>query len=178
MKKMKRLLGAGLALVMVLALAACGGEGSSGSSSIVGIWEATDYQGRTITQGKLATGYNSTMILLSDNTYILSIAQNAYYSSDNGETYNPTNYISVQVYGTYTITNEDAELGERTVQINTVDRVINAGYDTDESATEEDRALMADNPLIGAEYYLTSDGRMSEAILLETIGLYQVGPDY
>lgn len=176
MKKMtRRRLCVGMALAMTLALAACGNGGSSSGTTMVGIWEKTDYIGRTIEQGKLSAGANSTIVLFSDNTYALSLTRNTYYSSDGGETYNPTSYVGALAYGTYEITSDDAELGEKTMKFTTIDRVVAGEYDTDVAVTDAEKEIMTGNEIIGKEIYLTSDGRMSELIDITSSGLHKIG---
>lgn len=174
-KTVQKLLCAGMALAMLLALAACGDSGSGGGATMVGIWEMTDYIGQTIEQGKLSAGANSTIVLFSDNTYALSLTRNTYYSSDGGETYNPTNYNGLVAYGTYEITSEDAELGEKILKFVTIDRVVNGEYDTDVAVTDTEKEIMASSDVVGKEIYLTSDGKMSELIDLVSSGLYKIG---
>lgn len=166
MKKLtQQLLCVGMALVMILALAACGDSGSSGGTVAIGTWELTDLTFRTIEQGKLATAFNSTITIYSDNTYVVASARNTLYSSDGGESYNPTNYINAILYGTYELINEDAELGEKTVKITTVSRAIVNGHDTETAgATDADKEIMSNNELLSKELYLGSDGKISEMI--------------
>lgn len=165
MKKLtKRLLGVGMTLVMLLALAACGDGGKSGGFSEVGTWELTDVLIRTIDQGKLSAGANSTITLYSDNTFVLTCARNTYYSSDGGETFNPVSYSGALIRGTYEITNDDAELGEKTMKVTKISRIVKGNYDSDASATDADKELMANNELVGREIFLGSDGKMSEII--------------
>ena len=166
MKKLtQRLLCIGMALIMVLALAACGDSGNGGGASQVGTWELTDLTFRTIEQGKLTAASNGTITLYSDNSYVVSCARNTYYSSDGGETYNPTNYMNAILYGTYELVSEDAELGEKSIKITAISRAIVNGYDTETAgATDADKEIMSSNELIGKELYLGSDGKISEMI--------------
>lgn len=177
MKKLtQQLLCVGMALVMILALAACGDSGSSGGTVAIGTWELTDLTFRTIEQGKLAAASNCTITIYSDNTYVVACARNTLYSSDGGESYNPTNYNNAILYGTYELVSEDAELGEKAVKVTTIDRVLRNGYDTAAAGpTDAEKEIMSNSELIGIDLYLGSDGKISE--MIDVVWFVEIGSD-
>ena len=146
MKKMRKLLCIGMALVMMLALASCnGGGGNSGGLTEVGTWELTDINMRTIEQGKLAAANHNTITLFSDNTFVLTSVVNTLYSSDGGETYNPTSYVNDIVHGKYEVTEKNEELNETTIKITEITRVTHEGYDSDTDASDADKDALKNN---------------------------------
>lgn len=164
-KYVKQLLCAALTIALVLSLAACGGNGGNSGAAEVGTWTLTDAKFVTIEQGKLVQTFSNTITLFSDNTYILSAVQNTYYSSDSGETFNPTYYANGSLYGTYETVSEDEELGEITVKIKSVTRIVTGdGIDTNTSSATDDykTKFLTNSVLNGHEFILGSDYRMSE----------------
>lgn len=173
-KQIKAVLCISLALVIALALASCGESGSgSGGSTEVGTWELTELAPRTIDQGKLLAASHSTITTFSDNTFVLTEVQDTLYSSDGGETYNPTSYVNIIVHGKYETVSTDAELGESTIKITEITRVQQDDIDTDKAASDSDKQMMADCSAVGMEIILGADYKMSQIVPFDAF--YYIG---
>ncbi len=146
-----------LMVVCLLPLTACG---DTGVTEVVTA-SKSELSFEVIEQGKLAWSRCSTATLYSDNTYMIISAGGVYYSSDGGETYSPYADWGTIYYGTCEIVDENAELGERTIKITSIDRMVNGDYDsnTDEAAD------LANNELIGTELILTDAHELSDIIM-------------
>lgn len=160
MKKTSRIMAFVLAVLAVLAMASCGGN--KGAEE-VGTWEYSALSFRTIEQGKLGTGVFNAITVYSDGTFVLTAEQNTYYSSDGGETYNPVSDVYYIVRGTYETVEENAELGEKTIKINSITRVVTNEFDT-ETGTDAQKAAMGTCEAVGQEIILDAAYKMSEPV--------------
>ena len=161
---MKKTLSVVLALCLALTCLFTCLAASAEAVAEVGTWELTDISRSDIEQGKLITATNSTITLLPDGTYALSLVHDTHYSSDGGETYNPVSYIAIFAYGTYEVTEVDEDLGDVIINITSLDRVVCGDYDSAVSGTEEDAAAMAASPFVGSEIILGGDHKPAEMI--------------
>lgn len=119
MKKLSKLLVIALAVAMCLTgLCACGGNVARETYTF------REVTFRTIEQGKLGTGGYNILTLSSDGSFELTVCNDTYYSSDNGESYNPVSMLCATIYGKYEVTNEDKDLGDKTVKITEVSAVV------------------------------------------------------
>lgn len=130
----------------------------------VNMWELTEITRRDIEQGKLISTYSNSITLIPDGTFALALVSDTLYSSDGGETYNPVNYFTIFLYGTYEVTEVDEELGDVIINITSIDRVVRGDFDSAVNGTEEDAAAMAGHPFVGAEIILGSDHRLAELV--------------
>ena len=161
---MKKTLSIVLALALTLTCLFTCISASADAVSEVGVWELTEISRRDIEQGKLIYATNSTITLLPDGTYALSLVHNTNYSSDGGETYNPVSYIAIFAYGTYEVTEIDEDLGDVIITISSLDRVVNGDYDSAVSGTDDDAAAMAAHSFVGAELILGGDHKLADMI--------------
>lgn len=161
---MKKILSVVLCLSLMLGcacmLTACGGNAGV---TQVGTWEYAELTYRVIEQGKLNTGNFNNITLFSDNTFVLTVEMNTYYSSDGGETYNPVADNYYVVHGTYEVTDENAELGEKTIKIASITRVQTNEFDT-ETGTDAQKAAMGTCETIGTEIILDAALKMSAPV--------------
>lgn len=160
MKKIRTISVLLAALMLVSLLVSCGnsGDGSNGGTAEIVTATKSELRFNTIEQGKLTAGAFSTVTIYSDNTYMATTVLNTYYSSDGGETFNPTSDIEYVIYGKYEVVNTNDELGERTVKVTSVDRVAIAGTEITDADT------LAENSFIGTELILTDSHELSELI--------------
>lgn len=158
MKKIKIVSVLIAALMIVSLLAACGEGGGSGATEVVTAVKSK-ISFTTIEQGKLTTSDYTAATLYSDNTYMIITSNNTYYSSDGGETFNPTNDLEIIVYGKCEITDENTELGERTIKITSVDRVVSGDYDSTVKGDD-----LSENSFIGTELILTNTHELSDNV--------------
>ena len=161
---MKKTLSIVLALCLALSCLFTCLTASAEAVAEVGVWELTDIARRDIEQGKLMTATNTTITLLPDGTYAISLVGDTHYSSDGGETYNPVSYITFFVYGTYEVAEIDEDLGDVIINITSLDRIVCGDYDSAVSGTEEDAAALAAHPFVGTEIILGGDHKPAEAI--------------
>lgn len=164
-KQIRNVLCTTLALIMLLALTACGGE--SGGATALGTWHISEVEMRTIEQGKLAAAIGSVITVYSDNTFVLVNIGNTYYSSDGGETYVPTMDCTFTVYGKCETVDTNEELGERTIKVTEITRVLGgteAGYNSDTDASDAAKEAIKNNDFIGYEMILTGDYKIAEQV--------------
>lgn len=161
-----------LALVVVMALAFIACSGSKGATQI-GTWESSVLNFTTIEQGKLGSAYINNITLYDDGTFVLTTVQNDYYSSDGGETYNPVSNIGVILYGKYETVELDEEIGDRTIKITEITRLVNHEFDSAVSASDADKEAIANNEAIGTEIILGSDHKMANQI--SALIFYKIG---
>lgn len=91
------------------------------------------------------------------------------YSSDGGETYVPSMYLTIFAYGTYEIVEIDEDLGDVIIKVLSLDRVVLADYDSAVNGTEEDFAAMANHPFVGTEIVLGGDHKVAE---ISSMGIF------
>lgn len=171
MKKIKCFLCVGMAILMILALAACGGDGGSSGNAVteVGTWEKSEIVYQTIEQGKLNTIRASMISLRSDNTFTLVFINNAYYSSDGGETYTPVSDVDFIVYGKYETVEVNEEIGDQTIKFTEFTRVVSGEFDSDTDASDAKKEIMKNSDAIRSEIILTSDHKISDYINLGSL---------
>jgi hypothetical protein len=166
----KKLISTALATLMILAtmltMTACSsGDSASSGAKETGTYQQSRLEAMTIEQGKLNRGYFNAITLFDDNTYILTDTLNVYYSSDGGETFNPTYIGETVTYGTYEVVDTNEELGESTIKIATVDRIVMGEFDSAAAElTDEQKDYLANNGAIGTEIIVSSDHRMSDIV--------------
>ena len=161
---MKKILSIVLALCLSLTCLFSCVTASAEAVATVGIWEMTDVSRRDIEQGKLMTATNTTITLLPDGTYAISLVGNTHYSSDGGETYNPVSYLAIFAFGTYEVTEIDEDLGDVIINITSLDRVVCGDYDSAVNGTEDDAAALAAHSFVGTEIILGGDHKPAEMI--------------
>ena len=158
-----KILSIALALCLTMTcLLGCLTASAEGAVDQPEVWELTDIARRDIEQGKLITASNTTITLLPDGTYAMSMVGDTLYSSDGGETYNPTSYVAIFAYGKYEITEIDEDLGDVIINITSLDRVVCGDYDSAVDGTEEDAAALAAHPIVGMEIILGGDHKPAD----------------
>lgn len=165
MKKLaQRLWCVGMALVMVLSLAACGN--SAPTVAHKGTWELTNVRHMVYDGANVIITLSSNIALFSDNTFVLTDVVNELYSSDGGETYSPLIYKNVIAHGKYEVTEENEELNETTIKITEITSFAIDGIDSKEieMSAEEKELYVTNNASVGVEIILGADGKMSEMI--------------
>lgn len=165
MTKFKKL-AAMTALMLSLAGLALFGGCSGTAVENLGIYHYNRSEYRVIEQGKLMNSYSDSMTIYSDNTFAVSCVYDSYYSSD-GEAYNPVYYSAYNMYGTYEVVSEDAELGEKTIQITdvTMFQVDTLSGSILKEEFSEELSTAVSETLIGKELLLTSDYKISEQLI-------------
>lgn len=130
-----------------------------------GIYYYLDTVHSTIEQGQIMQTFSDTITIYSDNTFSSISTYYTLYSSD-GETWAPAYSNCNIVYGTYEISNEDADLGEKTMKITGItgyyDVVGNSKVDASKF-TEAAKAKINEE-IINKEFILTSDSKISEKV--------------
>lgn len=148
-------------------LTACGKNDAQAATgfSEVGIWENTDVTNSVVDGANISMPSHETIVLYSDNTFALVSVMEIYYSTDGGETYNPLYDWFAKVYGKYETVGTNEELGERTVKITEITRILHRDTNSDsDSALAE---MVKNNGAIGKEIILGADYKMSEKVGLD-----------
>ena len=160
---MKKTLSIILALCLTLTcLFTCLTASAEGAIASIEAWELTDIARSDIEQGKLITTTSTNVTLAADGTYAITMVGDTLYSSDGGETYVPSMYLTIFAYGTYEVVEIDEDLGDVIIRILSLDRVALGDYDSAVKGTEEDFAAMAAHPFIGTEIVLGGDHKVAE----------------
>lgn len=165
MKKFTKLaMTAAVALTMVGSAAALAGCTGAPAKDLAGIYTNNSSKYMQITQGKIILSFADSITLFSDNTFAASCVYECYYSSD-GEAYNPATYIACNMYGSYEVVSEDADLGEKTIKLSDVTKIEygNNGV-AEKSEWNSELAEYVNTNLIGFSTILTSDYKMAEPI--------------
>lgn len=165
MTKFKKLAAMTAVMLSLAGLALFGGCSGTAVENL-GIYHYNRSEFVVIEQGKLIRSYADSMTVYSDNTFAVSCIFDCYYSSD-GEAFNPVSYMSYNMYGTYEVISEDAELGEMTIQITDVTMF---EVDTLSGAIQKENFSEALNAAVsegylGKELLLTSDYKISEQLI-------------
>lgn len=177
-KTVQKLLCAGMALAMLLALAACGDSGSGGAS--VDVTEVGTYKYSKLTLAPFESAalmnvvFNS-ITLYSDNTFTLTNIADTHATSD-FESIHRSAIIDVVAYGTYEILETSEELNESTIKITSVTRIINGTTDTNtDELSDENRAwMLTNNGAVGTEIIVSNeDHSMTEISILS----FRIGPN-
>lgn len=168
MKKiLKRVLGAAMALVMVLALTACG-EGGGSATKEVGTYKFTRLSLAPFDAAVLINSVYNSLTLYSDNTFVLCNIADTNATSD-FESVHRSAIIEAVAYGTYEVVETNEELQEKTIKITSVTRVINGNTDTDTDEVADDVRdwVLTNNGAIGTEIIVNDDSRsMTEVSIL------------
>lgn len=168
MKKLtQRLLCVGMALVMVLSLAACGNAAPTDAHK--GTWELTNVDHIIHDGMNLILTKSSNIALFSDNTFVLTDVVILLYSSDGGETYSPLVYKNMNAHGKCEVIEENKELNETTIKITEITSFAVDGIDSTEMemSAEEKELYVTNNASVGLEIILGADGKMSETVDME-----------
>ena len=163
-----------LSIILVLCLAltclfSCITASAEGAISSIESWELTNIDRRDIEQGKLISTTSTNVTLAADGTYAIAMVSDTLYSSDGGETYVPSMYLTIFAYGTYEIVEIDEDLGDVIIKVLSLDRVVLADYDSAVNGTEEDFAAMANHPFVGTEIVLGGDHKVAE---ISSMGIF------
>ena len=157
---MKKTLSIVLALCLALTCLLTLTASAEGAIASIEAWELTNIDRRDIEQGKLISTTSTNVTLAADGTYALTIVSDTLYSSDGGETYVPSMYLTIFVYGTYEVVEIDEDLGDVVIRILSFDRVALNDYDSAVSGPDEDFAAMAAHPFVGSEIVLGGDHKV------------------
>lgn len=163
-----------LSIILVLCLTltclfSCITASAEGAIPSIESWELTNIDRSDIEQGKLISTTSTNVTLAADGTYAIAMVSDTLYSSDGGETYVPSMYLTIFAYGTYEIVEIDEDLGDVIIKVLSLDRVVLADYDSAVNGTEEDFAAMANHPFVGTEIVLGGDHKVAE---ISSMGIF------
>ena len=124
MKRKVGLFGTMLAAALVLATAVTCFAGCGAAKEELGSWSTSVFDKSANEFATMFRHYDDTLSLYSDNTYKLEKQYYTYVSTDGGDSYVLRASGSTYLYGTYEVTETNEELGEQTVKLADVSKVI------------------------------------------------------